>query len=122
MTNKFDLYECAVIARTGSPVDGITVKVLGVVVDQYPLQIIYIVQKEDESLFDTYPYEVTEKWKCISITSNCLDKISRKVPEISEESRKTFEAISDPKNAHLFTLEAALKAFSHVKPLDTEEK
>lgn len=40
---------------------------------------------------------------------------------VSKDTVKTFMKISDPKNAHLFTLEAALKAFSHVKPLDCQE-
>ncbi len=40
--------------------------------------------------------------------------VSRK-PMLSEQTRRTFEAISDPKNAHLFTVDAALKAFAHVK-------
>ncbi len=35
-------------------------------------------------------------------------------PKISEKTRRTFRAISDPDNAHLFTLDAALAAFSHV--------
>ena len=33
----------------------------------------------------------------------------------SEETLKTFEAISDPKNKHLFTKEMAMKNFSHIK-------
>lgn len=33
---------------------------------------------------------------------------------MSDVTRKMFEAISDPKNAHLFTTEAAYKAFSRV--------
>lgn len=37
------------------------------------------------------------------------------VPKMSEQTRRTFEFISDPANAGLFTKEAALKAFSHVK-------
>lgn len=45
----------------------------------------------------------------------------RSIPNISEDSRKIFEAISDPKNAHLFALDAALKAFSNVTPLDNIE-
>ena len=32
-----------------------------------------------------------------------------------EETLKTFEAISDPKNKHLFTTEMAAKMFSHIK-------
>lgn len=35
--------------------------------------------------------------------------------QYSEETLKTFEAISDPKNKHLFTAEMAAKMFSHIK-------
>jgi len=35
--------------------------------------------------------------------------------QYSEETMKTFEAISDPKNKHLFTKEMAKKSFSHIK-------
>lgn len=38
-----------------------------------------------------------------------------KKPVLSEQTRRTFEFISDPANAHLFTKEAARKAFAHVK-------
>ena len=44
-----------------------------------------------------------------------LRKVKREEPQMSEETRKTFEAISDPANAHLFTVKAALKAFKRVK-------
>lgn len=44
-----------------------------------------------------------------------LRKAKREEPQMSEETRKTFEAISDPANAHLFTVKAALKAFKRVK-------
>lgn len=37
------------------------------------------------------------------------------IPKISAKTRHTFEMISDPKNAHLFTVDAALKAFAHIK-------
>ncbi|WP_148279949.1 hypothetical protein [Acidovorax sp. KKS102] len=37
------------------------------------------------------------------------------IPKLSEKTRRTFEAISDPKNAHLFTVEASLKAFAHIE-------
>ena len=37
------------------------------------------------------------------------------VPKLSEQTRRTFEFISDPANAHLFSKEAARKAFAHVK-------
>lgn len=110
-TKKFDLYERAILARTGSPYDGIVVKVLGVAVDQFPDQIIYIVQKDDGSLFEMMtPHNGQDKWKCVCMTSNCLDK----VPSV-------FHSISDPKNDHQFTLDAAMKAFNHVKPLDSQE-
>jgi len=33
----------------------------------------------------------------------------------SEETLKTFEAVSDLKNKHLFTKEMAMKNFSHIK-------
>ena len=36
-------------------------------------------------------------------------------PKISEQTRRTFEFISAPANAHLFTKEAASKAFAHIK-------
>lgn len=36
-------------------------------------------------------------------------------PVLSEQTRRTFEAISNPANAHLFTKEAARKAFAHIK-------
>jgi hypothetical protein len=36
-------------------------------------------------------------------------------PVLSEQTRRTFEFISDPANAHLFTKDAARKAFAHVK-------
>lgn len=36
-------------------------------------------------------------------------------PKISAKTRSTFKMISDPKNAHLFTVDAALKAFAHIK-------
>lgn len=36
-------------------------------------------------------------------------------PVLSEQTRRTFEFISDPANAHHFTKAAALKAFAHVK-------
>lgn len=36
-------------------------------------------------------------------------------PKISEQSLRTFRKISDPGNAHLFSLEAALEAFAHVE-------
>lgn len=36
-------------------------------------------------------------------------------PKISEQTRRTFEMISDPKNARLFSVDAALAAFAHVK-------
>lgn len=44
-------------------------------------------------------------------------KVARipKKPVLSEQTRRTFEFISDPANAHLFTKEAARKAFAHVK-------
>lgn len=44
-----------------------------------------------------------------------LMKVKREEPQLSEETRSTFEAISDPANAHLFTVAAALKALAHVK-------
>lgn len=44
-----------------------------------------------------------------------LMKVRREEPKLSEETRGTFAAISDPDNAHLFTVDAALKALAHVK-------
>lgn len=38
----------------------------------------------------------------------------RMVPTLSKKTRDTFAAISDPKNAHLFSVEAALKAFANI--------
>lgn len=77
VTNKFELYERAILARTGSPYDGIVVKVLGVAIDQFPDQIFYIIQKDDGSLFDIHNSGVKERMKCIIMTSNCLDKIQK---------------------------------------------
>jgi hypothetical protein len=34
---------------------------------------------------------------------------------IAGESARTFSAISDPKNASKFSIDAAIKAFAHVK-------
>ncbi len=42
-------------------------------------------------------------------------KLARTTPVLSAETRRTFEFISDPANAHLFSKEAARKAFAHVK-------
>lgn len=68
-SNVFELYERAIIARTGhQSLDGTKVKVLGIAVEQYPIQTIYIIQRDDEALFG-------KEWKCIAMTSNCLDKI-----------------------------------------------
>jgi hypothetical protein len=36
-------------------------------------------------------------------------------PKLSEQTRRTFEMISDPNNARLFSVDAALAAFAHVK-------
>lgn len=44
-----------------------------------------------------------------------LQKARREAAKLSQKTRKTFEAISDPANAHLFTTQAALKAFRHIK-------
>ena len=41
-------------------------------------------------------------------------RMVRSIPEILEEIIKTFEHISDPKNAHLFSADAARKAFAHI--------
>lgn len=41
--------------------------------------------------------------------------LAQRKPVLSEQTRRTFEFISDPANAHRFTKEAALKAFAHVK-------
>lgn len=38
----------------------------------------------------------------------------RQVPVLSKKTRDTFMAISSPKNAELFSVEAALKAFAHI--------
>lgn len=67
----------------------------------------------DEAYWDQRARELIEAFK---------DVPDHPVGDMSIETVKTFHAISDPKNDYLFTLEAALKAFSHVKPLDTEEK
>jgi len=37
---------------------------------------------------------------------------------ISPETLRILESISDPKNAHLFTVEASLEAFKHIKVKD----
>lgn len=34
---------------------------------------------------------------------------------LSEVTERTFSGISDPANAHLFSVESALKAFAHIK-------
>lgn len=39
----------------------------------------------------------------------------RATPVLSEQTRRTFEEISDVANAHLFTKDAARKAFAHIK-------
>ncbi len=36
------------------------------------------------------------------------------VVRLSEATERTFRAISDPKNAHLFSKEAAFAAFAHL--------
>ena len=41
--------------------------------------------------------------------------LARNKPVLSEQTRRTFEFISDPANARLFTKDAARKAFAHVK-------
>lgn len=41
--------------------------------------------------------------------------LAQRKPVLSEQTRRTFEFISDQANAHRFTKEAALKAFAHVK-------
>lgn len=42
-------------------------------------------------------------------------KQARSTLVLSAETRRTFEFISDPANSHLFSKEAARKAFAHVK-------
>lgn len=42
-------------------------------------------------------------------------RVTTAKPKISEKTRRTFQAISSPDNARLFTLDAALAAFSHIK-------
>lgn len=41
---------------------------------------------------------------------------------ISPETLRIFEFISDLKNAHLFTVEAALEAFKHIKVKDGDNE
>lgn len=41
-------------------------------------------------------------------------KHARPQKTISNETRRTFEMISAPANAHLFTAKAALQAFAHI--------
>jgi len=40
---------------------------------------------------------------------------------ISPEALQLWKAISDPKNAHLFTVEASLEAFKHIKVKDEDD-
>lgn len=40
---------------------------------------------------------------------------------VSEETLRLFEFISDPKNKHLFTVEASIEAFKHVKVKGEDE-
>ncbi|MDP9919041.1 hypothetical protein J2W24_004710 [Variovorax boronicumulans] len=44
-----------------------------------------------------------------------LKRPPQAVVRVSEQTAKTFRKISDPANASLFTAEAALKAFAHIK-------
>ncbi|MBJ2155291.1 hypothetical protein [Variovorax sp. IB41] len=44
-----------------------------------------------------------------------LKRPPQAVVRISEQTASTFRKISDPKNASLFTVEAAFKAFGHIK-------
>ena len=48
-------------------------------------------------------------------TLGLLGKQRQDIPALSEQTRRTFEAISAPANARHFTKSAALKAFAHVK-------
>ena len=36
-------------------------------------------------------------------------------PDLTEQTQRTFEVISAPENARLFTKDAAMKAFNHIK-------
>lgn len=44
-----------------------------------------------------------------------LQRKKRELPRLSDKTRNTFEMISDPDKADLFTVQEALKAFAHVK-------
>jgi hypothetical protein len=44
----------------------------------------------------------------------------RVVPTLTAEEEAVFSAISAPENAHIFTKEAARKAFAHIKRLSTD--
>jgi len=41
---------------------------------------------------------------------------------ISPEALQLWKAIFDPKNAHLFTVEASLEAFKHIKVKDEDNE
>lgn len=68
---------------------------------------VHKIQKQlDDIMMEYCPEEVSEEqWE---------NWASHQKP-ISAETRATFEFISDPKNKCLFSVDAALKAFEHVK-------
>lgn len=67
-TIQFENGEKAVLASTGNKkIDGSAVIVTGIAVDHFPVQVIYIVEKEDGSLWHN-------GYMSIAISSNCLKK------------------------------------------------
>ena len=86
-TNTFIYGETAVLARTGTELDGVRVTVVGMSIDQYPLQVIYIVKRRDGRMvhqFNSIGLQLENEtrdgldgpWECFTMTSNCLDKIA----------------------------------------------
>lgn len=66
---------------------------------------------------NNHPQRIRPAHKGGSYAVRPLQKASarRDEPKMSQKTRETFEAISSPKNAALFTVQAALKAFKHTK-------
>jgi len=56
----------------------------------------------------------TRSTRRVGYSVRLLKPKSRSVVRLAPETERTFRAISDPANAHLFTAEAALAALAHV--------
>lgn len=68
-TPKFDNNEEAIVHSTDSPeLDGMHVVVKGIAIEQYPQQILYIIENFDLDRFDN-------GYDCIIMTSSCLKKV-----------------------------------------------